>query len=647
MNDTNERSGDVISQVLTSMRIGTVVCVDDIYSLGDPEESAAIAVAWCAQIASDGKAQECCAAWQAITEWAPSFDVPEDMWKRSVRERWLDLHASKRVLLLDALASLADRDVDIEGDFAKASLLSDLMRGTVELVELAPADWEKRQGNILGELGEEEGTLCLFDHNLEGADGYGPSDGVRLLDRAIEAWGHRRVICGLLTHTVPEGAEIARAAELADELGRRRKDLVLLSKERLSKPTSFAHGLKMMGLNHGRDSLTWLVEDIASEATAAASAKLMDVDIYDFDYMVLRSSEEEGVWEAETLFRLFGMFRRRAFLRSAFTPPKRDLLIDAMAQIRAIRQVPTVNDADVYPRDQRWETRRLELFDNEVFINKAHLPLELGDIFRIGDRKFILVDQPCDLVVRSNGRRLAKVLTLLNITDAGAGSAFALDYFDPDTGNTHYAKFRSSHHVSADLLDLCVFNSEGRCLINTAADPPAVLHPPWKRRYEKVRRRFQGHDRSFRELLQATERANLSGEASRYLKRSLAGRISLSSLGVRCDYEPQIFRFGARRIGRLRQPHAAPLLSAYCAFLSRHAGPHDYTPREELGNGVWRYSRPDALTTAAYVGADHGHRFHKVECPHVRQIAGDWLVCFETPEAATAYSRQRCRVCKP
>jgi hypothetical protein len=56
-----------------------------------------------------------------------------------------------------------------------------------------------------------------------------------------------------------------------------------------------------------------------------------------------------------------------------------------------------------------WEpVRRLEWFEDEADVNGQYLPIELGDLFRIGgktDKLFVLVAQPCDLMVRQDGKQ--------------------------------------------------------------------------------------------------------------------------------------------------------------------------------------------------------------------------------------------------
>jgi len=637
MNERIVAAQQAIEQILAGLNIKTVICIDDIYAVGG--FSVELTIGWLSTAKSRGKTEDC----GRLLAGVPLDASDDEVWKRALRARWERLTDGERKSIFDELAKALGYSADIERDMDSASLLRDLIPEDVSLQELGPAEWEQDKDAILD---DEKGLLCLFDHNLEYV-GYATDFGLSLLDKTIDARGDRPAVCGLLTHMVKEGEEISRGHQLADQISRKRKDFLVLSKDRLSDPVRFAHGLKMMSLNYARDFLTSRVREIATEADKHANDELMQVDVYNFDYMVLRSSEKEGVWEAETLFRLFEVLRRAAFRNEAFTPENRTALDDRIAQIRAIREVETVADEGEYPPDQEWGIRRLELYESGDFINKAHLPLELGDIFEVGERELILVAQPCDLIVRRNGRSLAEVLTLVNITSTGSGSSFALDYFDDKTGEKAYVKFRSSYHISADILDLAVFNSDGYCMFDASANAPSLLHVPWLNRFEEIRKKFRQYQGQLDELCQRFGNMNLTKPAKKYLEESLVGRITRSNLNVLLDYNNGVFRFRIRRIGRYGQPDAGRLLRSYFSFLSRYAGPHDYTPPEYLANGVWKCPTETESANVEYVGTNGSTRFHKCACQHARQISPERRICFESREAAIDYGREPCGMCRP
>jgi hypothetical protein len=506
------------------------------------------------------------------------FEVGDDeIWKRRLREQWPERKQEQRENILNGLAAMVGKDVDLNRDRKHATLLKGLMPEGRSLLELTPADWVRDEQTILESVSEGNGVLCLFDHNLEGAPGYTGNSGILLLSKAVQAKGKRPVVCGLLTHTLRDGEEIGRCSEFAKEHHLRREDFLVLSKDRLNDPLRFADGLKMMALNHARDFLTSRVRDLAKEADGRADEALMEVDVYNFDYMVLRSSEQEGVWEAETLFRLFEILRRDAFHEGAFAPEKRQLLDDGIMQLRTLRDVETLTNEQGYPPNQRWDLRRLELYEAGTRVNSAHLPLELGDLFELGTKQYILIAQPCDLMVRRDGKRKAKSVVLARTTipekEVDPTFNYLLDYFEAGSSRKGAVKLGDTVHISPDVLDLAVFNSDGQCRLDPSLSVSA-LHRSWQMRFEAVRGSLQQHLRYLDEI--GGLLPSLKKEAVDYLWASLGCRIAATDLGISLTYVNGILEFNLRRVGRYRQPGASRLLSRYVAGLARDAEEHDF-----------------------------------------------------------------------
>ncbi|MHC4616921.1 MAG: hypothetical protein ACYTEQ_04115 [Planctomycetota bacterium] len=629
-----------IRQILSGLAVKTVVCIDDIYVLDKYNVESVIG------LLSLEEAQTNPGKYMSLLPGVPLDANNDEVWKRALRQYWDTLTDTERKVLLDDISRSLDYSGDIEKDLQSASLLRDLIPEGIDLIELGPAEWSQSADETL-----HKGTLFLFDHNLRHA-GYSDAHGLTLLDSAISAHAGQPVICGLLTHTATETNERSRNEALAKQIHRERSEFLVLSKDRLSDPIRFAHGLKMMSLNYARDSLSTEVGRIAAEAADCANKELMNVDIYDFDYMVLDSSKEEGIWEAETLFRLFEIVRRDEFRRSAFDVHNRAALDQRISQIRRIHEVDTIPGEDRYPSAQRWKIRCLELYENGQFINEAHLPLELGDIFQIGKSKYILLAQPCDLMVRDSSGGRVEVVSLVKITEnapenPSSGVSFTLDWFS-ESGKKAYVKFRSRCHVAVIVLDLAVFNHDGSCRLDFAGTVPPILHSPWKQRFLKVKRHFQKHRKRINTLLDSITKASIPGPARKLLEESLVRQMTLSDLKISLDYEQikhDILAFGIRRIGRYRQPDAMRLLSSYFAFLNRSARELDYASPEYIANGVWRCPSSER---ALYVGSEKkGSKFHRRDCRYARQIPSESRLCFESQDCAVKYGHQPCKVCKP
>ena len=650
MTEDQRRASRAVEEVLAALNVVKVVCVDDIYTLRESEQSVPLAIAWSSKALSDGKRSECESAWSESGTSVPSLVESEQVLAVSIRRVWEALDAEARARVLGSLAVVVGREMDLEGDQEHASLLTELVPPGIELLEVGPGDWERRGAAIIGDPADGERILCLFDHNLEGASGYSSTQGAALMDKALSVGHSPGVICGLLTHTASEEEEIEKAKELASELGRKRKDFLVLSKRRLANPDRFAHGLKMTVLNQVRDELAILVERSSRYATERARTDLLDVDIYDFDHMVLRSSELEGVWETETLFRLFDILRHRAFRAHTLVSPVRDALSDAIAEVRKVRRVATQPDPGVFPRGRQWEMRRLELYEDGALVNEAHLPLQLGDLFQIGLRKLVLVAQPCDLMLREDGSRSATLLTLLNITanrPQSKESSFPLDCFDAETGHAWYAKFRSPYYVSADVLDLSVFNVDGHCRLDTIGAPPSILHLPWVKRFQKLQCRFVARMALLSDFEGLVSSGGANDSSKQRLRECVTRGISESNLDLPTTHDDRVLESGARRIGRYRQAGAVALLAGYASFLARPAEPHDYTPPEMLADGVRKCPNGHVFPEAPYVAAIDSRKFHLTSCTHGKTILARPHLCLESRGAAAAFHREPCALCLP
>lgn len=584
--DEKQRVTAAIHQVFDVVGVTTVVFVDDISEIGQSPDAESI-------IGTIAAVLELPSGLQRLEALLP--DIPfvfEDVWKLKVREQWPLLTQEQRKPVLDILAELQP---SFQVDAATPSLLKELIPEDVDRLELTPRTWQQSRDSILCRASNHDAVLCLFDQNLQFSQIPGVSLGIDLLKSVVADRGERRVICALLTHTVSEEEESVRSRELAQSYGLRSEELLVISKRRLSSaPMGFAHSLKRASLNYLRDSLTVSVNQLAQSSSDEAKQQFQGLDVDDFDHVVLQSSEREGVWEAETLFRVFEIFRRASFHQHAFCSDSRNLLDARIGLIRSLRAVETLPSDYVPQPAQRWRIARLERYDAGSVVNAAHWPLGLGDIFETMNlgtdddqtepRVFILLAQPCDLMVRPDGRRSAKSATLVQVTfPATAGdspderASFELDYFDPESGKTAFAKFRSAYQISTDVLDLCVLHEDGSCALDPAHTPTGGLHTPWQKRFAVIQNVYSNHSKNICQIQESVGVKKLSSAASQYLERSLAARITQSSLNIKFTYEPGgVFKFGLRRIGRFQQPGATTLLGQYVAFLSRNAAEHDF-----------------------------------------------------------------------
>jgi hypothetical protein len=155
--------------------------------------------------------------------------------------------------------------------------------------------------------------------------------------------------------------------------------------------------------------------------------------------------------------------------------------------------------------------------------------------------------------------------------------SFPLEYFDPSSDATWYAIFKQAYQVSTEVLDLCVLNSDGRCMIDLSAAVPTDFHHSWQQRCTELQSSYRSHASHVGKILSGIEKLDPDLVSRPYLDEALKAKLTRSMLDPQFDYEPcGVFRFGIRRCGRYRQPGATALLSQFVAFLSRNASEPDF-----------------------------------------------------------------------
>ena len=143
------------------------------------------------------------------------------------------------------------------------------------------------------------------------------------------------------------------------------------------------------------------VERIIDGSINEAKRALSRMTIYDYEKIVFESSRREGVWEPDTMFRLFGMFQHRESRIAA----KGDQQLEAIAG-----RIRSISNASAYklgaePRHP-YLIQRLEMYEEPEHLNAYHLPTELGDIYAHGFGATFHLASP---TVRSDGSKLSMV----------------------------------------------------------------------------------------------------------------------------------------------------------------------------------------------------------------------------------------------
>ena len=325
-------------------------------------------------------------------------------------------------------------------------------------------------------------------------------------------------------------------------------------------------------------SMAW---SIVEASLGDVKSTVENLTVVDFDRMIFDSSRREGVWEPDTLFRVFGILMRR---EAGIRLHENATISDAVARARRVSALPEeIVDALGNQGEPAAALRvqRYELYDAGNELNGWHAPIGLGDIFRIGSagKYYIVLGQPCDLVVRSKGfrnhedSRLGPMVAVaaITLTEKGEGMVWGkLPFFEEDTGDSAVANYGRVHQVRLAVLDLCVFRQDGSAVIDVAGDCPTGLIEPWRKRHGRLCRHFDSALKLHRKLAEA----ELESEAA-----SVALPDASSTLRVGKAVRDGTVEYEVRRVMRLRQPWSAALLTEFAHYEARAAFEHYFGER--------------------------------------------------------------------
>lgn len=516
----------------------------------------------------------------------PSTEQLEETWPDDLRTVWDGTDEPEHGRIADSLREVLDLPPPAD---AKLGALSAWFPGTTTLRLMEPSAWRIEAGPLVSASEAAAPALVLFDEDLRRATdaALGEEGGVTLLREALALEGADKVVFGLLSNRFTIEGEAKEWHRLRDEQDLPAGRYIPLSKDRLTDPPAFAHGLQLALINRSAGRLREDVHGIVRDSADAAKNRLETLTPWDFERIVLESSEDEGAWEVDTLFRLMGIIERKERRRQAHA--NRIALDESVGVIRALRQT-AIEMVPASTGDVR-ELRREELYLDVTDVNDLRLPLELGDIFEREENKtaYMLLAPACDLVLRSDGRRTLAAAPLVPIRSASdsarvrkaalAGFYPEIPYYQADDDDAYWhLDLRRPTTIDLDVLDLATYRTDGRCFFDGASTQADGLFAPQVARQQQITSRFtklvealDGLDIALR-----NKDADLTKEVRDRLRRLVAGGFTVGAPSIAASPETGGLAFGLRRAGRLLEPQASALLGAYHALQTRAAFEHDF-----------------------------------------------------------------------
>ncbi|WP_296598002.1 hypothetical protein [Phenylobacterium sp.] len=570
-----------LAQLFARLKITKIVFVDDKAEL-QTDAGAVIKV-----LAAKGEAKE------PLAGFFPgiALTLENDALLEQLAARLGELDADGLAALRGVLSAQSDDAAERE---ALGRLQDLLPEGTIAHL-LTPHAWHERRDALMEECTEDRRTLFLFDQELEVDDaalGFAKgSDIIRDMAEKERTGFGTRWFCGMLTHTVAKGEEVASWQGLAKKENLDLRFFMPIAKTTLDDAPAFYGAVYRTLINTYCQTMKSLASEAFEHALKDALERFSDLDPIDFEHMVVNSSGAEGVSELETLIRLYGIIQKDQVKTQILQQARVGEFAAAARAAKEIADIGRVLSAT--SQERLHKLRREELYEGDHLVNSYHDPLRNGDLFEIGEgndvKLWVLVAQPCDLMVRSNGKRareenfkvavLAPVRTrpLGEASGAKDGLNFSLEHYDHGGAQSAIVQFAEATPANLQVLDLAVFNKDGHCQL--AAEPDPALSVP-SRAWEKRDAELRGHFGKVTSQIEAARKAHKDAVADLLATAIMPRGAPKKAFAKYGAYASGAFTYPIRRCGRIRDPLATSLLSAYSRFLARDAYEHDFSKAE-------------------------------------------------------------------
>jgi len=454
-------------------------------------------------------------------------------------------------------------------------VLDEVFKGIrgVDFKELSLTKWKEVSSNLIDEAKTIK-SIFFFDQDLS-KDGGSDKEGIKQIQYTLaKAKADKtHVMCSLLSHTFSPEQAYDGWKTFAKEQDIDESQFILVSKSEINNLPSFIHMIKLMILNQPCSELISGVSEAIRTSHEESLKKIKEINIFDFDNIVFRSSRHEGVWELDTLIRLFSIFQRDKIRETVKSDGTLNSLLSEIRDISRIRSAPSA----LYSGNS-WKIQRSEIYEDAAHLNSLHLQLELGDIFQNSNssKTYILLAQPCDLMIRSQGetpgerRPDVRMANLAEIVPdkPDQGDYYELPFFlekDP-----WYVKFTATHPEKLLVLDMCVFQDDGASKFITNQQCPSNVIPAWQLHHNKVR---DDVNKEMRVYLDLKNKVNNQQLIYLLFKSAIGLFIPCIDDSIKGK---ETLTYSCKRIGRLCEPRASAMLTAYANHVCRAAFEHDF-----------------------------------------------------------------------
>ncbi|MDR2409854.1 MAG: hypothetical protein LBE13_17335 [Bacteroidales bacterium] len=500
----------------------------------------------------------------------------EEIQNKQIRDQWVKLDHKTKVEINQKILGKDYNATEIDNKAISAffEILPQEM-----LYPISPYQWIEEKEKLLQ---NGKNILFLFDQDLKTAEGRN-EDGIKIIKEISQ---NREIISALFTQTVSKDGCMQSRDKLSKKYKIQKERFFVVPKEILPNDTLyFIFLLKMTILTGNFVKFKKEANAILTGVLKKAKKKIDEIGIEDFDHIMFKAPGKEGQWEPDMFFRLYSHFQRKDFYTTAYANTK---LQEMISKIRLVSNIPDTSASFIIP-SKAWEIQHSELYEDGDYLNKSHLPIELGDIFEKTDstssKKYILLVQPCDLMLRGNGFRARKenrfaLLEMKISNERQYKTMFEEEvvYFGDTPEQKWFVKFKDVHFIKDYILDLCVYNDDGIARFDSDVNEKENIRPSLTNRYILIKEKIEKESKYGEELIKNIEPkdATINTKIMEIFFHDdlFQGKYAKIDKGYTIIYN-------CKRIGRLNRSRATGLLMSYTSTIQRPAYEMDFGRFEE------------------------------------------------------------------
>ena len=232
------------------------------------------------------------------------------------------------------------------------------------------------------------------------------------------------------------------------------------------------------------------------------------------------------------------------------------------------------------------EVSEEEIYERGDFINKTYSQVSNGDVFKIGNKEYMLLCQPCNLEIRRDGCRSRKdfdqfyLIPIREYNEAKDATNPLIKKLQKVKGKNLLCAVLSLHQrISLSLLDLVAFNEEGKAMVNlnwTPENHPGkdIIQKNMMSRYAIIMKKIADYKSRYDKIQSTDWSKDEKSKFEKFFCRPYEmGDKEVTRHPLIKATNPSEIDFGIKRVRRYKDPYAKDLLSLFMDYLSRPGYP--------------------------------------------------------------------------